>query len=238
MSDIQDSSWMGETHTVLDWGFVRLVDSMAKDISVVNSARVSFGKHVTEMKPADVGLIRFLMEHRHGTPFEHNSFTFHVKCPIFVAREWFRHRIGSFNEYSGRYSEMPEDFYIPSWEDMRTQVGKPGSYTFEPIDDPAKCAHIESVIANAYETVWRAYKDLMEQASLAKELARIVLPVGIYTEFYWTVNARSLMNFLSLRLGEEAQFEIREFAAACEAFFAQKMPITHAFWEENNRVAP
>jgi thymidylate synthase (FAD) len=229
--------WMGNTHTVLDYGFVRLVDSMAKDISVVNAARVSFGKQATEMTPADVQLIRFLMENRHGTPFEHNSFMFHVKCPIFVAREWFRHRIGSFNEYSGRYSEMIEEFYIPDWEDMRSQTGKPGSYTFEPIQDDAKCASIELMMQSSYEASWATYKALMEQG-VAKELARAVIPVGAYTEFYWTVNARSLMNFLGLRLGEDAQYEIRKFAEACETFFEQAMPITNAFWKENNKVAP
>lgn len=132
---------------------------------------------------------------------------------------------------------MPEEFYIPSWEDMRTQVGKPGSYTFEPIDDASKCAHIEGVIANSYEHAWRTYQDLLTQG-VAKELARSVLPLGIYTEFYWTVNARSLMNFLSLRLGEDAQYEIRQFAAAVETFFEQKMPITYDFWKENNKIAP
>jgi thymidylate synthase (FAD) len=231
------SEWMGNTHTVLDYGFVRLVDSMANDLSVVNSARVSFGKSTTEMSPADVGLINFLMENRHGTPFEHNSFTFHVKCPIFVAREWFRHRMGSFNEYSGRYSEMNNEFYVPDWDDMRTQVGKPGSYTFEPIDDEAKCAHIDSVITHAYESAWKTYRDLLE-AGLAKELARAVIPVGAYTEFYWTVNARSLMNFLSLRLDGNAQLEIRKFAEAVETFLENKMPVTYQAWKINERIAP
>ena len=231
------TEWMGNTHTVLDFGFVRLVDSMAKDISVVNSARVSFGKSTESMTTADIQLIRFLMEQRHGTPFEHNIFMFHVKCPIFVAREWFRHRMGSFNEYSGRYSEMIEEFYVPDWEDMRSQTGKPGSYTFEPIEDEAKCLHIDNVMTNAYENAWNAYQELLSQG-LAKELARSVIPVGAYTEFYWTVNARSLMNFLSLRLGQDAQHEIRQFAAACETFFEDKMPITHGFWKDNGRIAP
>ena len=231
------SEWMGNTHTVLDYGFVRLVDSMANDLSVVNSARVSFGKSTAEMSPADVGLINFLMRERHGTPFEHNSFMFHVKCPIFVAREWFRHRMGSFNEYSGRYSEMNNEFYVPDWDDMRTQVGKPGSYTFEPIEDEAKCAHIDSVITEAYESAWNTYRDLID-GGLAKELARAVIPVGAYTEFYWTVNARSLMNFLSLRLDGNAQLEIRKFAEAVETFLENKMPITHQAWKINERVAP
>src|SRR5438067_4510252 len=102
---------------VLDHGFVRLDDAMATDLSVVNSARVSFGRRKTEMDEADEGLIRFLMRDRHGTPFEHNSFRFHIRAPIFVAREWFRHRVGSFNEFSMRYARATEDFYVPELED-------------------------------------------------------------------------------------------------------------------------
>ena len=115
-------------------GFVRLDASMADDLSVVNSARVSFAKHADEMNDASIALIGFLMREKHGTPFEHNSFRFHIKCPVFVAREWFRHRIGSFNEFSARYSEVGDEFYLPELENVRTQVGKPGSYTFEEMD--------------------------------------------------------------------------------------------------------
>src|SRR5207253_3897111 len=119
---------------VLDHGFVRLDDSMATDLSVVNAARVSFARRKEELDEADEGLIRFLMRERHGTHFEHNAFRFHIRCPIFVAREWFRHRVGSFNEFSMRYAKATEDFYVPEPEDVRSQVGKPGAYTFEPVD--------------------------------------------------------------------------------------------------------
>ncbi|HET7855822.1 MAG TPA: FAD-dependent thymidylate synthase, partial [Gaiellaceae bacterium] len=119
---------------VLDHGFVRLDDAMADDLSVVNGARVSFARHKTEMDDSDAGLIRFLMRERHGTPFEHNSFRFHIRAPIFVAREWFRHRIGSFNEFSMRYAKATDDFYVPEPEDVRSQVGKPGAYSFEPVE--------------------------------------------------------------------------------------------------------
>src|SRR5437588_6315852 len=119
---------------VLDHGFVRLDGSMATDLSVVNAARVSFARRKEEMEEADEGLIRFLMRDRHGTPFEHNSFRFHVRAPIFVAREWFRHRVGSFNEFSMRYAKATDDFYIPEPEDVRSQVGKPGAYSFEPVE--------------------------------------------------------------------------------------------------------
>ena len=120
---------------VLDHGFVRLDDAMADDLSVVNGARVSFARRKEEMDESDEGLIRFLMRERHGTPFEHNSFRFHIRAPIFVAREWFRHRVGSFNEFSMRYAKATDEFYVPAPEDVRSQVGKPGAYSFEPVSD-------------------------------------------------------------------------------------------------------
>ena len=121
------------TIRVLDHGFVRLDDAMASDLSVVNGARVWFARRKDEMDESDEGLIRFLMRDRHGTPFEHNAFRFHVRCPIFVAREWFRHRVGSFNEFGMRYAKATDEFYVPEAEDVRTQVGKPGAYSFEPV---------------------------------------------------------------------------------------------------------
>src|ERR1700745_200565 len=120
---------------VLDHGFVRLDGVMADDLSVVNAARVSFARRKDEMDESDEGLIRFLLRNRHGTPFEHNSFRFHIRAPIFVAREWFRHRVGSFNEFSMRYAKATDDFYVPEVEDVRSQVGKPGAYSFEPVSD-------------------------------------------------------------------------------------------------------
>lgn len=217
-------------------GFVRLDGCMADDLSVANSARVSFGVRKTEMDSADTGLIGFLVRERHGTPFEHNSFRFHVRCPIFVAREWFRHRIGSFNEYSARYKEMISDFYVPEADYVRTQVGKPGSYTFDPVA-PELAEKTQDVMTAAYEAAWDAYQTMLDDG-IAKEVARSVLPVGIYTEFYWTLNARALMNFLSLRNAENAQREIRDFAAAIEPLFEQAMPVTYAAFVANNRTAP
>src|SRR5262249_17044695 len=120
---------------VLDHGFVRLDGVLAGDLSVANAARVSFARRKEELDESDEGLIRFLMRDRHGTPFEHNAFRYHVRCPIFVAREWFRHRVGSFNEFSLRYAKATEDFYVPEVEDVRSQVGKPGAYSFEPVDE-------------------------------------------------------------------------------------------------------
>src|SRR5207237_2525907 len=118
---------------VLDHGFVRLDGSMATDLSVVNAARVSFARRKEQMDETDEGLIRLLMRDRPGTSFEHNSFRFHIRAPIFVAREWMRHRVGSFNEFSLRYAKATDDFYVPEAEDVRSQVGKPGAYSFEPV---------------------------------------------------------------------------------------------------------
>ncbi len=221
---------------MLDHGFVRLDDAMASDLSVVNAARVSFARRKEAMDESDEGLIRFLMRDRHGTPFEHNAFRFHIRCPIFVAREWFRHRIGSFNEFSMRYAKATDDFYLPEPEDVRTQVGKPGSYSFEPVD-PDLAERTREELQEVYEHAYATYERLVAEG-VARELARAVLPVGAYTEFFWTVNARALMNFLSLRNAETAQREIRRYADACERFFERHMPVTYAAFVASGRVAP
>src|SRR5256712_3136892 len=220
---------------VLDHGFVRLDDAMAGDLSVVNGARVSFARRKEVMDESDEGLIRFLMRDRHGTPFEHNSFRFHIRAPLFVAREWMRHRVGSFNEFSLRYARATDEFYVPAPEDVRSQVGKPGAYSFEPVD-PELAEQTREELRAVYDAAYETYNRLVEQG-VARELARLVMPMGAYTEFYWTVNARSLMNFVSLRAAETAQREIRRYAEACELFFAEKMPVTHAAVVAAGRLA-
>src|SRR5438045_5226421 len=134
---------------------------MADDLSVVNAARVSFARRKTELDEADEGLIRFLMRDRHGTPFEHNAFRFHIRCPIFVAREWFRHRIGSFNEFSMRYARATDEFYVPEAEDVRSQVGKPGAYSFEAVSPEVAESPREELRA-VYETAYTAYERLVQ----------------------------------------------------------------------------
>ena len=221
---------------VLDHGFVRLDGALADDLSVVNGARVSFARRKEEMDESDEGLIRFLMRSRHGTPFEHNAFRFHFRCPIFVAREWFRHRVGSFNEFSMRYARASDEFYVPDAEDVRTQVGKPGAYSFEPVSDEL-AEQTREKLQEVYDAAYQTYGELVE-AGVAREVARAALPVGAYTEFYWTVNARSLMNFISLRNSETAQREIRRYAEACERFLEEQMPVTYAAFVANDRTAP
>lgn len=220
-----------------DSGFVRLDAALADDLSVVNSARVSFGKKVEEWGEAESGLIRFLMRERHGTPFEHNFFRFHVRAPIFVTREWFRHRVGwSYNEFSARYSEMSEGAWVPDDTSVRTQVGKPGYYTFEQTDDRTTRLAQETIEA-ANGTAWRTYKFLLSEG-VAKEVARTVLPVGTYTEFYASCNARSLMHFCALRNHPSAQKEIRLYAESIEQCLKDWMPETHAAFCEFGRTAP
>lgn len=220
---------------LLDKGFLALDGALASDLAVVNGARVSFNELSQELAERDHGLIRFLMRERHGSPFEHGYFRFLVKAPLFVVREHNRHRAGhSFNEWSGRYSKMEPEFYVPDF--VRTQVGKPGAYTFEPVDEATREAtrcRIEESALRAYE----AYEGMLAQG-VAKEVARSVLPLATYTKYYWSCNPRSLMHFCSLRNHESAQYEIRQYAAAAESFLARLMPVTHAAFVANGRLAP
>ena len=203
---------------VLDKGFVELVSVMGNDLTVVRAARVSTGSG-SKGPEKDRRLIEYLMKHRHETPFEHVVFTFHVKCPIFVARQWFRHRMASYNEKSARYSEMEEEFYMP--EKMRAQHPKNKQASVE--SDEIDHERAKRIIQDVYDHAYRVYRELLDMG-VARELARIVLPMALYTEFYWTVNMRSLMNFLSLRADSHAQMEIREYAVAIAKYFRECCP--------------
>jgi thymidylate synthase (FAD) len=220
---------------VLDKGFLALDGALASDLAVANGARVSFNQASQVLADRDEGLIRYLMRDHHGSPFEHGYFRFIVKAPIFVVREHHRPRAGhSYNEWSGRYSKMKAEFYIP--DNVRSQVGKPGAYRFEPVDEvtrDAARAEIEAQAANAFA----AYERMLE-LGVAKEVARSVLPLNMYTTYYWSCNPRSLMHFCSLRNSEFAQYEIREYAKAAEEFLRRQMPVTHAAFVANDRVAP
>jgi thymidylate synthase (FAD) len=175
------------------------------------------------------------MRDRHGSPFEHGYFRFIVKAPIFVVREHQRHRAGhAFNEWSGRYSKMRAEFYVPDY--VRTQVGKPGAYTFEPVAPEVREAARREIERQAGEA-FAAYERMLD-LGVAKEVARSVLPLNMYTKYYWSCNPRSLMHFCSLRNSEQAQYEIREFARAAESFLAKLMPVTHAAFVDNGRVSP
>jgi thymidylate synthase (FAD) len=220
---------------VLDHGFIALDGALATDLAVVNGARVSFNQASQEMTDRDGGLIRFLIRERHGSPFEHGYFRFLVKAPLFVVREHHRHRAGhSYNEWSGRYSKMEAEFYVPDY--VRTQIGKPGSYSFEPVDEQTREEARREIEENA-QRAFESYERMLE-LGVAKEVARTVLPLSMYTKYYWSCNPRSLMHFCSLRNHESAQYEIRQYAAAAESFLERLMPITHAAFVAADRVAP
>lgn len=227
---------MTEEIPVLDLGFVALEGCEASDLSVVNAARVSFNKRHEEMEEGDDKLINFLLKNRHGTPFEMTFFKFRVKAPIFVFREWHRHRIASINEWSARYSELKGEFYIPEPENVRSQVGKPGHYTYEKASPRLTDIfrfQLQKHSLWSFELYQSALRD-----GIAKEQARFFLPVNIYSEMYWGVNARSLMNFLSLRNTDKAMWEIREYAKVMETIWSQIMPATYQAFIENGRIAP
>lgn len=221
--------------SVLDKGFLALDAALASDLAVVNGARVSFNQEAEEMTDRDAGLIRFLVRERHGSPFEHGYFRFLVKAPLFVVREHHRHRSGhSYNEWSGRYSKMDAEFYVP--DNVRTQVGKPGAYSFEPVDDHVRDETRREIAENA-DRAFAAYERMLEQG-VAKEVARAVLPLSTYTKYYWSCNPRSLMHFCGLRNHESAQYEIQQYAAAAESFLERLMPVTHAAFVANGRISP
>ena len=224
---------------------VTLINSMASDSAVAMAARVSTvgGTHeeVVDLTK-DAGLINYLMRDRHGSPFEHNAFTFFVEAPLFVFREFQRHRMASYNEESGRYTELKPVFYVPNEDRKLVQVGKPGAYTFVEGDYSQKMAVPASLIRNSDEA-YLSYTKLLKQG-VAREVARMVLPLNIYSSMYVTMNARSLMNFLSLRSLEQGtypsfpQVEIADVATQMELIFSEKMPITHDCFVKNGRVAP
>lgn len=222
---------------VLDHGSIELLQHMGDDLNIVNGARQSFGKSSVNMGKSEAGLINFLMKNRHGTPFELVQFLFQVKCPIFVAREWMRHRIGSFNEYSGRYTKMMREYYIPEQAQMRQQVGKPGGYTFTPLQDEDKVDRLQYTMDEMAHECWTKYEFLLGEG-LAKEVARMVLPVNMYTQFTWSVNLRSLLNFISLRSSEHAMYEIRAYSKTIELLIQPIVPRTMECFDEAGRITP
>jgi thymidylate synthase (FAD) len=207
---------------VLNKGFVRLIDFMGGDETVVLAARVSTGKGL-KGEEQDRKLIHYLMKHRHETPFEHSVFQFHISCPLFVARQWFRHRVASYNERSGRYVEYEDEFYLPDRLRLQAKSNKQAS-EFGEIPNERE---LIQMIQETYELVYERYKKLLA-SGVARELARAILPLSLYTQFYWTINARSLMNFINLRADASAQWEIRQYAEAIAKIFKAKMPWT---WE-------
>ncbi len=221
---------------VLDRGFVRVVDYMGDDAAVVQGARVSFGKGTRQVS-GDRGLIRYLMRNRHSTPFELASLKLHVRAPIFVTRQWFRHRTASINEYSARYSVLEREFYVPAPESVAAQSAANRQGRGEAMD-AAESARVIQILRDDASRAYDNYLAMLNESEggevidagrqgVARELARINLPIGIYTQFYWKVDLWNLLRFLALRADSHAQYEIRAYAEAILGVVAQWVPMVH-----------
>jgi thymidylate synthase (FAD) len=222
---------LDEAIPVLDHGFVRLVDYLGGDERIVSAARVSYGDGTKTVRE-DRALIDYLLRHAHTSPFEQVVLTFHVKMPIFVARQWIRHRTARLNEVSGRYSVMPDEFYLPPAEDLRLQstLNRQGRGS-EPLpEDEAGVARdaLREGRARSYAT----YEALLA-AGVAREIARIDLPVSLYTQMYWQIDLHNLFHFLRLRLDAHAQHEIRVYAAALARCARAVAPLAYEAFEEH-----
>jgi thymidylate synthase (FAD) len=205
-------------------GFVRLVDYMGSDQSIVQAARVSYGAGTKSVRE-DRGLIRYLLRHSHTTPFEMVVLKFHIKCPIFVARQWVRHRTASINEESARYSILSNDFHIPEPTELNVQSSDNKQGRGEALDI-VTAIDVANRMASVYDTAYEQYEYLLS-LDVARETAREVLPVGIYTQFYWQMNLHNLLHFLHLRLDPHAQKEIRDYAEAVAYLTKAVAPVAY-----------
>lgn len=215
----------GDAIKCLDKGFVRLVDSMGGDDAIVQSARVSYGKGTSKISQ-DRGLIRYLMRHRHSTPFEMVEFKFHCKMPIFVARQWVRHRTANINEYSLRYSEARDEFYYPDPNHIEFQSAVNKQGRMGEVDEDLK-KKVQAYFKEISDRSFEIYCELNE-AGVARELARAVLPVNLYTEWYWKNDLHNLLHFIGLRSDGHAQYEIRVFSDAMASYVKKVAPFA---WE-------
>lgn len=213
---------------------VELIDHMGSDLRVLEAAKVSLNKRPDELDEAGKGVIRYMLREHHASPFEHVVFTFRVKTSIKVAREWFRHRTDSFNEVSTRYVDVSDEFYTPIDGEVRAQVGKPGRYTFASVFDPDASNQVRREMMASYRQAFAAYQLLMRQG-VARELASFVLPLGLLTEFIWTVKLRHALHFLALRTSPAALLEIRNEAELVETYVRGLCPVSWAAWNEYGR---
>lgn len=226
---------------VLDHGFVRVVDYMGDDSAIVQAARVSYGKGTKKISQ-DRGLINYLMRHRHTTPFEMCDIKFHIKLPIFIARQWIRHRTASVNEYSGRYSILSKEFYIPSADNLAKQ-SKTNKQGRDDVLSQKDSERVLELLIDDSERCYTSYQEMLNEdekgnsinsdfPGLARELARMNLTLNYYTEWYWKINLHNLMHFLALRADEHAQYEIRVYAEVMLNVLKAWVPITYdAFME-------
>ena len=221
---------------VLDHGFVRVIDYMGDDSSIVQAARVSYGKGTKKLNQ-DKNLINYLLSHRHTTPFEMNEIKFHIKLPIFVARQWIRHRTANVNEYSARYSILDNEFYIPKANDVKPQSQLNNQGREGEIEKDLK-KHYLSLIKENAKINFSSYKHLLnvdedgntldeKRPGIARELARMVLPLSSYTQWYWKIDLHNLMHFLALRFDDHAQYEIRVYAKVMLDLVKKWVPLTY-----------
>ncbi|MXV45287.1 FAD-dependent thymidylate synthase [Saccharibacter sp. 17.LH.SD] len=221
-----------EPFKILDHGFLRVVDYMGDDAAVVQAARVSYGKG-TRRTSEDAGLIRYLMRHRHSTPFEMCEIKFHVKLPVFVARQWIRHRMASVNEYSARYSVLDREFYIPAEEHIATQ-SKTNNQGRGDVLDPEVAQEVRAILQRDALQCYADYEDMLDPdgKGVARELARMNLTLNTYTQWYWKIDLHNLMHFLALRADSHAQYEIRVYAEKMIEILRAWLPLTMAAFEE------
>jgi thymidylate synthase (FAD) len=215
----------------LDHGFVRLVDYMGDDGAIVQAARVSYGKG-TRTVHGDRGLVRYLLRHRHTTPFEMCEIKLHVKLPIFIARQWIRHRMANVNEYSARYSILDKEFYLPAPADLAVQSSSNRQGRGESLS-PDRAATVLTLLRKDAEAAYETYERLLgDEFDLARELARMDLTLNYYTQWYWKVDLHNLLHFLSLRMDAHAQYEIRVYGQAIGALVKAWVPHTWEAFED------
>ena len=224
----------------LDHGFVRVIDYMGNDSSIVQSARVSYGKGTKQLNK-DKSLINYLLSHRHSTPFEMNEIKFHVKLPIFVARQWIRHRTANVNEYSARYSILDNEFYIPNPKELKPQSKTNNQGRSGDLDENEKKMYMKVLRENSKDS-FEKYNFLLNQdddevnhkrQGLTRELSRIVLPLNSYTQWYWKIDLHNFMHFLALRFDEHAQYEIRVYAEIMMNIMKKWVPLTYEAFLKN-----
>ncbi len=216
---------LGKTYNLLDKGFIRVIDVMGDDSSIVQAARVSYGKG-TKSVNEDRGLIRYLLRHRHTSPFEMCELKIHVKMPIFVARQWIRHRTANLNEISARYSVMENEFYIPELDDLCQQSKSNKQGRDNPIEKE-NAEKIQDIMKKINSDSFNEYENLIKDNNLARELARTILPVSLYTEMYWKIDLHNLLHFIALRIHPHAQKEIRVYAEALMDIVKNWLPLVH-----------
>ena len=227
---------------VLDHGFVRVIDYMGDDTSIVQAARVSYGKGTKKLNQ-DQSLINYLLSHKHSTPFEMNEIKFHIKLPIFVARQWIRHRTANVNEYSARYSILDKEFYIPKPADLKPQSKTNNQGRSGEISSKEKKSYVD-LIKSSSEQDFENYSDLLnqdesgniknpEKTGIARELARMTLPLNTYTQWYWKIDLHNLMHFLALRFDYHAQYEIRIYASIMMKILKKWVPLTYDAFIKN-----